>query len=296
MVSEAPVGALPAPKARRALAALAIVVAFVCGGSRALAQHKGAETTPASDEARKAFEEGSRLYDAGRYDAAIERFQRAYTLSGLPGLLLSIAQAYRLKGPATCAQALSFYQRYLTKKPDSRYRREVLRRIHEMQACTKAAVAASPSPEQSAEHGEEPAPPRSSSSPAPPSEALDRRGADHARQSRSRAGEPWKTIGWVSAGVGAAGVVVGIVTGFLALRLQGELGGVCAANGACPRAEADRIHSYDALRTAALVGGIFGAAGGATAVFSFSRAGSGEVPNSSGGHRAQMFIGVRGRF
>lgn len=285
------------PKTRRAaFGALALLIVFTWGTPRAFARHKGAETTAASKEARKAFEEGSRLYDVGQYDAAIERFQRAYYLSGVPGLLLSIAQAYRLKGPATCPQALSFYRRYLAKKPDSPYRSEVLRRINEMRTCVKAAVAASPPPEHGGENGKQPEKP-GSSPPAPaPSRAIDRVGAGNTAKSGSEAGGPWKTIGWVSATVGAAGVVVGIVTGLLALRLQGELGGACTPGGACPGTQADRIQSYDALRTTALVGGIVGAVGGVAAVFSFSRTGSGEVPNRTGGHQAQVFIGVRGRF
>jgi hypothetical protein len=286
--------------ARRAISALAFVVVFV-GASRAVAQGKGTETSPASNEARKDFEAGSRLYDVGQYDAAIERFKRAYHITGKPGLLLSIAQAYRLKGPATCPQALSFYKQYLSVKPDGPYRNEVLGRIDEMRACAEAAGAAAAPPvppERSAENGEKaalPGPP-SASRPVPPSRAIDRSEARNTAQNHHGTGEPWKAIGWTSAAVGATGVAVGIVTGLLALHLQSELGGACAKSGACPRAEADRIQSYEALRTAALIGGIFGVVGGVAAVFSFSRGRSDDAPNRPSGQRARLYIGLRGHF
>jgi tetratricopeptide (TPR) repeat protein len=66
-------------------------------------------------QARALTEEGLALFRGGRYDEAIARFQTAYTLVPLPGLLFNIAQAYRLKGAHSCTEALAYYQRFLRK-------------------------------------------------------------------------------------------------------------------------------------------------------------------------------------
>src|SRR5262245_37612076 len=248
----------------------------------ALGQVPPRASSDGADDARKLFEEGSRLYDLGKYDEAIVRFSHAYDLSGAPSLLLNIAQAYRLKGPETCTQALLFYQRYLDKKPDSPHRAEIDTRIEEMRTCANK-TPAEPQSTTTAK-ADRPAAP----APQPPPES---------KMNTANGKGPWQALGWTSAAVGVLGVATAAVTAVLALRLEGKLGSACTSEGACPRTEADRIQSYKALRTTAIVSAIIGGVGAGGAVFFFSKSASTNRENvgafalGRGG-----YIGVRGQF
>jgi hypothetical protein len=68
--------------------------------------------------------------------------------------------------------------------------------------------------------------------------------------------------GWVTLGVGAAGVVLGVVSGFLALDRQGTLDSNCR-NGQCPTAFHDDVDAFETLRTLSVIGI---AAGGALTI------------------------------
>lgn len=204
---------------------------------------RGAEADDPSNEARSAFEEGSRLYDLGEYDKAIARFERSYTLSGAPSLLLNIAQAHRLRG--ACAQAAAFYRKYLEKLPGSPHRLEVLSRIAEMDACGEPKGVATPLPP--------PAPtpaPRPLEPPPPP-----------AAPPRPTEDASWKILTWTGVSLAVVGTGVGVTTGVLALGKQGDLDRVCRSDGGCPAAERGRIDDYDALRTTAIASSIVGGAG-----------------------------------
>src|SRR5262249_30165971 len=145
-------------------------------------------------------------------------------------------------------------------------------------------------------------------SPAPTAEPAHAANGDAARERPVRAGNAatpgagartWRAIAWTSAAVGAAGTAVAGRTRIHPPPPPSELRGACADSGACPKTEADRIQSYDALRTAALVGGIVGGAGGVACAFSFWRSTSGEMGKQSeprGGAKAGVVFAVRGRF
>ena len=83
-----------------------------------------AQPTPAADPsdeldeaARLLFEDGTRAYDAGRFDEARGRYVNAYELSGRPELLYNIASCHdRLDEKE---QALANYERFLAELPDS---------------------------------------------------------------------------------------------------------------------------------------------------------------------------------
>lgn len=91
---------------------------------------------PSSDEtaeAKQLTKEGLAAFDDERYDDAIEKFERAFELAKVPGLLLNIAQAHRLNG--SCRKALDQYLKFLRLAPGSRHEDEVNTRIKEMQGC-----------------------------------------------------------------------------------------------------------------------------------------------------------------
>jgi tetratricopeptide (TPR) repeat protein len=84
-----------------------------------------------ADKAREHYSAGLRAFDLGKYDEAIEEFERAYRQKDAPGLLYNIGQAYRLSNRPQ--DAIRFYQRYLAQKPDASNRAEVLAKIDRLQ-------------------------------------------------------------------------------------------------------------------------------------------------------------------
>jgi hypothetical protein len=72
-----------------------------------------------------------------------------------------------------------------------------------------------------------------------------------------------RTLGWVALGVGAAGVVVGGVTGVIALGKKTDLEDRCPERS-CPQPAWEDNDSYDRLRTTSTIGFVVGAVGIAT--------------------------------
>jgi hypothetical protein len=86
--------------------------------------------------------------------------------------------------------------------------------------------------------------------------------------SPSSPSSPLRTVGWVAIGVGAAGVVLGAVTGGLALERNSQLAQLCGADGFCP-AGTKAVEGYSTLQGLAGAGLIAGGlvlAGGAVLV------------------------------
>ena len=87
-------------------------------------------------------------------------------------------------------------------------------------------------------------------------------------------GATQRTLAYVALGVGAAGVLVGSVTGVLALVKKGDLDDACP-DRSCPPAKWDDADSYDSLRTYSTVGfavGVIGAGAGALLLLSAPKA------------------------
>lgn len=83
-------------------------------------------------EARRVFEAGKAAFDAGRFDEAAERFERAYELSGRPELLFDLGLAAdRLRDDE---RALDAFERYLALAGDSPFRAQVERRVAALRA------------------------------------------------------------------------------------------------------------------------------------------------------------------
>jgi tetratricopeptide (TPR) repeat protein len=81
--------------------------------------------------ARDHYLKGTKQFDLGRYDAAVNEYMAAYELKDDPALLYNIAQAHRLAGHA--AQALHFYRRFLLKAPNTPQRDDVEQKISELE-------------------------------------------------------------------------------------------------------------------------------------------------------------------
>ncbi len=67
--------------------------------------------------AKKVFEQGQKLFDLRRFAEALEKYQQAYEIAPLPGLLFNIGQAYRNLGDLDTA--LFSLRKYLKLKPDA---------------------------------------------------------------------------------------------------------------------------------------------------------------------------------
>jgi len=135
-----------------------MVLAVLLAGLASAAPARAAEPGPAGPSpetearARALYDQGMRHYNLGEYDTATDAFKQGYKLSGNPGFLYNIAQAYRLKGD--CAQALTFYRSYLRADPQAENRAAVEERI--------AALATCPEPVPATQVTPRPPPPRRS--------------------------------------------------------------------------------------------------------------------------------------
>lgn len=74
-----------------------------------------AQTEAAKQQAKEHHEKARRLYDVGKYNEAIEEYQKVYLLVDDPNMLFNIAQCYRLSDRPE--EALRFYRNYLRRSP-----------------------------------------------------------------------------------------------------------------------------------------------------------------------------------
>jgi len=234
--------------------------------------------TSTGSDARALYEEGARLFDVGQYADAIDRFQRAYLVTGAPALLLNIAQAHRLNGE--CTRALTTYRRYLQRLPDTPHRGEVEHRITEMDQCVKqdeaeaSALIKPAMPSENASH---------------PVEAA-RASTDGVE--RAPAG-PWRTVGWIGLGVAGVGALVGVTAFALTLDAQKTLERGCFEDGACPQALESDLRSYDIGRAVTIASGVTVGTAGLVALLGFllSRADAGGKAPAMGRKTIAPFIG-----
>jgi len=110
---------------RRFLYLAQIAIVAVAAFAAAPAQAQDAE------KARLLFQQGSKYYDLGQFDKAIEAWQQGYDQKPDPGFLYNIAQAHRQKQDA--AKAIFFYKGYLRNSPKAHNRVEVEKKIAELQ-------------------------------------------------------------------------------------------------------------------------------------------------------------------
>jgi len=108
--------------------------------------------TTAAD-ARLYFNAGARAYAAGKYAAAIRAFEEAYRFEPRPGLVFSIAQAYRRqyfidKAKENLTESIKHYRQYLELDPDGARRGDTAEALSELEPLasklTPAEVAAPP--------------------------------------------------------------------------------------------------------------------------------------------------------
>jgi hypothetical protein len=143
---------------------LSLVVAALVAFAAAPAQAQDAE------KARQLFQQGSKYYDLGQFDKAIEAWQQGYDQKPDPGFLYNIAQAYRQKQDA--AKAIFFYKGYLRNSPKAHNRAEVEQKIAALQkqAGDTGTQTTPPPPGNTPPPGNAPPPPNNP--PPPPNSTL----------------------------------------------------------------------------------------------------------------------------
>jgi tetratricopeptide (TPR) repeat protein len=90
------------------------------------------EAAGTDSPARRAFEQGRRDYNLGRFPEAVAAFEESYRLSGDPVLLFNLAQSHRRAGQRQ--KALNAYQAYLRELPGAPNRALAEAKIAELQA------------------------------------------------------------------------------------------------------------------------------------------------------------------
>jgi tetratricopeptide (TPR) repeat protein len=208
--------------------AACVGVGLVCFAARAHAQAPEAEA-----DARKLLQRGTTHYELAEYDLAIDDFKAAYELAPAPGLLFDIAQAYRLKGTASCVDAARFYRNYLRLAPNAPNHALVETRIVEMDRCADTATVQTPVVV---------APPP----PPQPIEAVPPRDERDARSAR------WVGVAVAVGGVAAVGAGLGLY-----LSADADFSGLAkqCAGGICPTSRWQGSQAKETAGVACMLGG-----------------------------------------
>ena len=113
-----------------------ILISITLGATPALADDPHA--------ARQHFDDGSKLYDLGKFRDAAREYEEAYKYKPDPVLLFNIGQAYRAAGDS--GEAITAYKSYLRRVPEARNRAEVEAHISKLQKLIEEQRATQPSP------------------------------------------------------------------------------------------------------------------------------------------------------
>lgn len=164
---------------------------------------------PAPDDAA-AFEQAAiDAFEAGRYDQAVENFERAFALDANPNNLFNIGRVYEEVGDF--GAAVDYYKRFIAQPKVSLDNRKIaLERIEVLEQIIAKTQSAAVEPEPEPE------------SPAPviaaqPVAIDDVDSSDEQRRRKQRAG------GYVLLGLGGAGLIAGGIAGGLAAGTEREL-------------------------------------------------------------------------
>jgi len=134
---------------RRACVSAACLIAMSWLAPHSAAAQPGpatGATQPTEDDARarELFRAGEAAFDEGRFDDALDSFERAYGLSRRPALLFNIGVAAQMARKRE--RALEAYRQYLRLLPDANNRAVVETRIADLEELLARPDSASPAP------------------------------------------------------------------------------------------------------------------------------------------------------
>jgi tetratricopeptide (TPR) repeat protein len=87
---------------------------------------------PVTRAAKRNFEKGEKLFALGRFDEALEQYQKAFDAKPIPAFLFNIGQCYR--NLADYEQAIFSFRKYLKLDPDAPNKEAVQDLIDELEA------------------------------------------------------------------------------------------------------------------------------------------------------------------
>lgn len=200
------------------------------------------------ERARRHFEAGRNLYDAGAFERAGREFEEAYRLSSRPELLYNVYVAHRDAGNVgKAAAALRQYLDEMEEAPDRVNLEARLQSLEEQAAALEAAEQARLAEEEARAEAE-----TSAGTPDPEPQPVEESGPN--------------IVPWVIAGVGAAALIAGAVTGVMALGAVSDIEEQCPDDACEP--DFDLAGERDDARTLVratdflLLGGTLLVAGG----------------------------------
>ena len=104
----------------------ALVVCFV-----AFAPRPARADDPAMRAAKRHFERGEKLFALGKFDDALDEYQKAFDARAIPDFLFNIGQCYRNLGDLD--QAIFSFKKYLKLEPDAPNKDAVTKLIDELE-------------------------------------------------------------------------------------------------------------------------------------------------------------------
>ena len=107
-------------------------------------------------------------------------------------------------------------------------------------------------------------------------------------------GVPWRTVGWITGGVGVAGLALGTVFGVMAM--SDKNGAHCDASGACDPGKLSDANSAATISTVGFIaGGVLLAGGAALVIFGPSGSAPASATPASGGATLKVapLVGAR---
>jgi tetratricopeptide (TPR) repeat protein len=181
------------------------------------------------------YERASRAYDVGRFDDAIEEYQKVYEIGNDPAMLFNIAQAYRLNDRP--ADAVRFYRRYLELGHNVRNREDVEQKIADLEkligapperpsAAAQAAPPLAPSPAPAAPAAAPTSPPPVQPVPLVPAPAAAAPPPAQAPPAATPA-SPTEARRWFAyslLAIGAGGILLAVVEGSIAGAKADKIG------------------------------------------------------------------------
>jgi hypothetical protein len=167
------------------------------------------------------YQQATRAYDLGKYQEAVDEYQKVYEIDGDPVMLYNIAQAYRLNDQPQ--ESIHFYRRYLQRSPEARNKEDVERKITAMEKLIeerrKAAAAVTPPPPKAVV----PPPPVETNPEPPPVVTPPVVVAPPPPRPPTPPSTTRRVIGWSMIGAGVASGVVAVIEGVRAKNKGDEL-------------------------------------------------------------------------
>lgn len=176
------------------------------------------------ESARQHYTQGSKDFDLGLYDKAVQEYMAAYDAKPDPALLYNIAQAHKLAGHP--AEAIRFYKTYLSRVPDAPNADEVHVKIEELQkAIEQQKKAQQQPPDQVQPMGSVPSAVGAAAAPINPGTTI---AAPARNDRRSRL---FLTVGLTVSGIGVAALVTGATLSAVAKQDANQLSALDQSRG-----------------------------------------------------------------